>query len=281
MELELVLHAEPELWTPLSSMLVAKDQAGRVALHPDFILTVRGPAGEVLYTTGHRHPHDGLLHWGFAFPRPGLYTVNAYAGPTPEASGAFWQPAIASWPVRLEAPADGVVRYPAPYEATYMDSTSTVRAGGYVDGYAFDKRYPVPILPGAASLAAKLDLMTMAMVEHVEGLAPASLTLQLLGPDEQPLGAAQAAVAGGTEVATTEVAEAGTYWVRVYGIGYAPLDYSGAMYNLTITADYPEGPVERVEGALAPPSQAQRGLPGFEGLLVVAALAVALLGRRR
>lgn len=282
MELDLVVEAEPALWTPFHGTLVAKNAAGATALHPDFILTLRGADGRILYTTGHRHPHDGLLPFGFAFPSPGLYMVDAYAGPTPEASGAFWQPAIASWAILVPAPADGVVRYPAHYEAMYHDSTSSVR-DGYGDGYAFDKRYEVPVKAGATSVSAELGLMTMAMVQMVEGAAPASLQLHLMAPDGKVLDAQMVAGAGTAKVEAEGPLEPGTYVVHVAGVGYAPLDYSGAMYDLRIVADYAEAPSELLPGASAPAPQGQPArVPALEGLVVLAALgAVALLARRR
>lgn len=283
MELDLVLHEEPALWKPLHAMLVAKDREGRVALHPDFILTVRGPDGfggeRVLYTTGHRHPHDGLLHVGLAFPAPGLYTISAFAAPTAELSGAFWQPAIASWPLRIAAPADG--RYPASYEAFYHDSTSALRTGSYAEGSAFDQRYPVPVKPGAEGLHARLDLLTMAMVQMVEGVAPASLTLEVLGPQGASLASRDATIAGGAEV-EADAGGPGLYWVRVSGAGYAPLDYSGAMYNLTVGVGYAEPLVEPAGPSQGPePPRAPLRVPAAPWALALLALALLAAARRR
>lgn len=280
MELDLVLHDEPAVWAPLHATLVAKDAAGRTALHPDFILTVRGEDG-ILYTTGHRHPHDGVLAWSFTPPAPGLYVVSAFAGPTPEASGAFWQPAVASWPLRVAAPAGGAL--PEAYRALYHDSTSTVRSDGYYGGHAFEKRYPLPVLAGARELAFDLRAQTMAMVQHLDGGAPALLSVELLDPSGAPVQPAPPAspsgVAGAVPLAG---AEPGTYLVRVFGAGYAPLDYSGAMYELALEVAYDAPPRLALEEASQPPSAAARPVPGV-GLLIgaLALFAVARAARRR
>jgi hypothetical protein len=282
MELDLVLEQDPALWTPFHATLVAKNADGATALHPDFILTARGPDGAILHTTGHRHPHDGVLEWGFAFPSPGLYTISAYAGPTPEASGAFWQPAIASWPILLPVPADGVVHYPATYEAVYHDSTSSVRAVGGTYQYAFDKSYPVPIKAGATRFSAELALATMAVVQHVDGAAPAALTLHLMDPAGKALAEGMANAVGSAAVEAQGPFEPGMYTVHVTGLGYAPLDYSGAMYELHVLAEYPEGPVENLGSASAPaPAPEPARTPGFEPLLAAAAVGAALLAARR
>lgn len=282
-EADLVLHEEPALWAPLHATVVAKDAAGRTALHPDFILTVRGPPGSgyagedgsILYTTGLRHPHDGLLHWGFAPPMPGLYTISAYAAPTAEVSGAFWQPAIASWVVPV-----GGTAYPAEYRAEYHDTTSTIRTDGYGGGASFDKRYPLPVLAGARELTVDLALMTSAMVDHVEGAGPAALGVEVLDPDGTVL-ASMAPTSSAGALAFTGFEGPGTYLVRVFGTAYAPVDYGGAMYNLTVALAYDEAPP--LEGAEAPPSgEAPRPVPGFEPLLAVGVLAVlGVLGAAR
>lgn len=284
MVLDLVLHEEPLLWQPLHSMLVAQDAAGRTALHPDFVLTVRGPAGQgygggdasILYTTGLRHPHDGLLHWGFAPPAPGLYTISAYAAPTAEVSGAFWQPAIASWPLRV---AEGP--YPKTYAADYHDTTSTVRTDGYGGGASFDKRYPVPVLAGARELRVDLMLMTSAVVDHLEGAGPAVLSVEVLDPE-----GAVVASAGPTSsalgIVAQDLAAQGTYLVRVFGSAYAPIDYGGAMYDLSLAADYDAPPVAPGASAGEAQGQPQRAVPGpgFEALAAAAVLALAFRLRR-
>jgi hypothetical protein len=276
-EAELVLEQAPAVWQAGEAMLVVKDAQGRVALHPDFILTVTRPDGDILYTTGHRHPHDGLLHWGFPFDRPGVFLVNAYSGPTPEASGAFWQPAIASWPLRVPGPEHGWLTYPAQYHAHYHESTSSVRLDP-AGGYAYWKDFPVPVKQGAQRLAARLDLVTSAMVQHVEGAGPARLTLQLLrpaaGPGQYgtPAAGETATLAGQAKVAA-EAPEPGTWTLRVVGVGYAPLDYAGSLYDLDATVSYAGTPGEDLGPASAPPAPSARPLPG-PGLVLLAALAL-------
>jgi hypothetical protein len=282
MLLDLVLHDAPTPWQPMHAMLAARDAQGRTALHPDFILTVTGPAehspfgGGVLHTTGHRHPHDGLLHWAFTPPAPGDYLVSAYAGPTPEASGAFWQPAIASWPLRVAAPASGA--YPQVYRAEYHDSASTVRPLGYAQGAAFDKRYAVPILAHAQELHAVLRVGTMAMVQHAEGAGPAALTLEVLDPGGRVLAASEPLLGQGQVEVRLPQPSSGLHVVRVAGAGYAPLDYGGAMLNLTIEVPYEQAPP--APGRAAPAGEdAVRSVPGAP--LAMLGLALLAVLRRR
>jgi hypothetical protein len=275
-EAEIVLEHAPAVWEPVEGTLLVKDARGQVALHPDFIVTVSQPDGTVLYTTGHRHPHDGLLPVSFTPDAPGTYIVSAFSGPTPEASGAFWEPAIASWPFVVPAPAQGAL--PPMWHAHYHESTSSLRLAAD-QGYAYVKDFPIPVLPGASHLEARLDLGTMVVVQHVDGVAPAALTMTLLPPGATSYasGDAQQVTGAGSAKLGKDAPAEGTWDLRVSGIGYAPLDYSGAVYNLTLQVHYPQPP-RLATGETSGPS-AVRATPGFEAAALLAALA--LLARRR
>ncbi|MCA1813046.1 MAG: hypothetical protein LC624_03725 [Halobacteriales archaeon] len=279
-EAQVVLDQAPAVWRPVEGVLLVKDARGQVALHPDFIFSVSSPDGTVLSTTGHRHPHDGLLPVSFTPDAPGTYIVSAFSGPTPEASGAFWEPAIASWPFTVPAPADGLL--PAMWHAHYHESTSSLRVSTQ-QGYAYLKDFAVPVLPGASDLEARLDLGTMAVVQHVDGVGPAALTMSLLPPGAANGSYAaspvpQAVAAGGASLAEHAPHE-GTWTLRVQGAGYAPLDYAGALYNLTLQVHYPQAPRLAAEGP--PPLPPPRATPGFEGASLLAVAAALAMSRRR
>lgn len=287
MVLDLVLHEDAAPWVPMHAVLVAQDAAGRTALHPDFILTVRRAdaqpgeglyGGEVLYTTGHRHPHDGVLPWSFTPPAPGLYVVNAYAAPTPEVSTTFWQPAIASWPLRVEATGNA---YPEVYRAAYHDSTSTVRTDDYAGSNSYAKAYAFPLLAGAQELTWELRISTMTMVQHIEDGGPAALTVELLAPDGSVLDPGPPPTNSGARgTFDLRTMEPGTYALRVVGAAYAPLDYSGSMSNLTFEVAY-DAPPPLPAAPAAPSGDAPRAVPSLEmGLALIAVLAVALARRR-
>jgi hypothetical protein len=122
--------------------------------------------------------------------------------------------------------------------------------------------------------------MTNAVADHVEGVGPASLQVALLDPQGQSLASSQVALAGSAEL-NAAPKEPGIYTVWVYGVGYAPLDYAGSMYNLTITAAYPTPPsLQGASGAASPPP-AERRTPAPELAFVLAGAALLALSMRR
>lgn len=240
-DIDMDLLSDVTLWKPTQMVFkVAGAQSGETLPHPDFWATVVDEDGEILYQTGFRHPHDGVLNLNYTFPDVGRYNVLVGARPTPQLTQQFWQPVTASFPVVVER--SGSPSYPSSYHAHQYESLQTF-AGDPGSEHQFQKTVPFPVRDGAgeAMLHAKLDGRAYVSPQQPPA-GPAEVTVEVLDPSGTSL-ADQTLTPDAPSAELSFEPSPGQHRVRITGTSVHPVDYGvGAVMDWHLKVDYDDAP---------------------------------------
>lgn len=263
--LDMDLLSEISLWQPTRmAFKVVEDTSGGVVRHPDMWATVVDHDGNVVYHTGIRHVHSGILELDVTFPDVGRYAVLVTAKPTPYVSQTFWQPVTAAFPVVVER--FGTPSFPDAYQARYQESLTTLAADPAAGPDQFEKTIPFPVREGAAGgeLTASLNGKVFAAPGSAQPPTfPSRVAVQVLDPDGAVLDEATLDPSSPSASLSFDAATPSDHAVRVVGTGIHPIDYGvGAVLNMDLTVDYDEAPLvtgDNVRHLKAGASQAAAG----------------------
>lgn len=240
-EIDMDLLSDVALWKPSQMVFKVVDaQSGETLPHGDFWATVVDQDGEILYQTGFRHPHDGVLDLNYTFPDVGRYNVLVGARPTPQLSQQFWQPVTASFPVVVER--SGNPTYPSTYHAHQYESLQTF-AGDPGSEHQFEKTVPFPVREGAGDATLEASLAGRAYVSPQQPpTGPAEVTVEVLDPS----GEVMATETLDPDAPTAELSfspSPGQHRVRIAGTSVHPIDYGvGAVMDWNLEVGYDDPP---------------------------------------
>lgn len=240
--LDMDLLSDVQLWKPTQmAFKVADAQSGETLPHPDFWATIVDEEGEILYQTGFRHPHDGVLNLNYSFPDVGRYNVLVGARPTPQLTQQFWQPVTASFPVVVER--SGSPSYPSSYHAHQYESLQTF-AGDPGSEHQFQKTIPFPVRDGATegTLHAQLDGRAYFSPQQPPS-GPAEVTVEVLSPSDKSLAKQTLTPDAPSAELSFDLSSADQHRIRITGTSVHPVDYGvGAVMDWHLRVDYDDPP---------------------------------------